>query len=479
MKKFVLVNIPSFEDAYHNLIDFVSVTLPIGITTIAAVLEKLNYEVKIIDGDAEGLSIEEAVSRTVKEAPDFVGSTTMTATMEVTGEFYARLRKKLSSAKFVVGGPHASSIPSQTLSEFKEIDIVVIGEGDQTTPELMSALEGNREITSVRGIAFRKNGNVFETERRPPIKDLEKIPIPAFHLLNFDLYRAYGWNGWISNHRAPLGIIFTARGCIGKCNFCASGSVFGRGIRFFPMERIKTEIDLLVNRYNIRILYIQDDTFTVNRKLVNEICHFLIERGYNRRLEIQVSARVDTLHAPTLRKMREAGIRWICFGVESGNQRILDIMNKNITIKQIRRAFRMAKDAGLYAQGNYMIGHLGETWDTATDTINLALELKQYYASFAITIPFPGSELYQYCLDANIELPSWTNFGSVNTPPIPLNQSLDQAKLMDLRNIAVNRFFKRPFYFLELLCKFNSVAVLKDFLKMYLAVRKERKMKRF
>ena len=126
-----------------------------------------------------------------------------------------------------------------------------------------------------------------------------------------------------------------------------------------------------------------------------------------------------------------------------------------------------------------MIGHLGETWDTAMDTINLALELKQYYASFAIAIPFPGSELYQYCLDTNIELPSWTNFGSVNTPPIPLNQSLDQAKLMQLRNIAVNRFFKRPMYFISMLWKFKMVTVVRDFLKMYFAMRKEKREGRF
>ena len=213
--------------------------------------------------------------------------------------------------------------------------------------------------------------------------------------------------------------------------------------------------------------------------MVSQICDYLIEKGYDRRLEVMVSSRVDSIHLPTLKKMRRAGIRWICFGVESGNQIVLDRMQKNITIKQIKEAYWKANAADLFIAGNFMIGHLGETWETAMDTINLACELRQDYASFAIAIPFPGTELYQHCLDNDIDLPSWNGFGSVNSPPIPLNKNLDQASLLSLREIALNRFFKRPLYFLGILIKFNTIAVLKDFLTMYLAIYKEKKAKRF
>ncbi|MCX5910066.1 MAG: radical SAM protein, partial [Deltaproteobacteria bacterium] len=206
---------------------------------------------------------------------------------------------------------------------------------------------------------------------------------------------------------------------------------------------------------------------------------FLIARGYNRRLEIMVSARVDTTHAPTLRRMREAGIRWICFGVESGNQQILDRMGKQIKIEQIRRAYAMARAAGLFVAGNFMIGHLGETWDTAMDTINLAYELDQDYASFAIAIPFPGTGLYDYCLANGIKLPSWGGFGSVNSPPIPLNPVLGVEDLMKLRAIAVQRFFARPPYFFRLLRRFRVVPVVADFARMFLAFMQERRARRF
>ncbi len=479
MKKFILVNIPSAEDAYHNFSDFVAIPLPIGILTIASVLEKIGYDVKILDADAENLSAEQTLDRIVQETPDYVGSTTMTAPMNITGNFYSQLKKRLPGVMVIVGGVHVSAVPELTLKQFAEIDICVIGEGDETIEELMPALEKNSELESIKGIAFRKNDLVIVTVRRPPVKNLEKTLIPAYHLIKFELYRSYGWNKWVNGYRAPLGVVFTGRGCIGKCNFCAAHSVFGRGIRFFPIDRIKSEIDLFVNTYKIRVLYFQDDTFTVNRKLVHQICDYLIEKKYNHRLEIMVSSRVDTVHTPTLKKMRQAGIRWICFGVESGNQRILDSISKGITIEQIKNAFHKANDAGLYVAGNYMIGHLGETWETAMDTIQLACKLKQDYASFAIALPFPGSELYEYCLRNDIDLPPWNGFGSVNTPPIPLNTSLGIDDLTRLRSIAVNSFFKRPSYIFRMLKKFNAHAVVTDFLKMYFAIQKEKKAGRF
>jgi anaerobic magnesium-protoporphyrin IX monomethyl ester cyclase len=478
MKKFILVVVPSMENAYHNLKDFVAISVPIGITTIAAILETKNYEVKIIDADAENLTFEETLNRTVSERPDYVGSTTMTATMDITHRFYSRLKEHLPEVIIIVGGPHASALPGETLEEIKSIDIIVKGEGDDTIVELIDAIENKQDLSPIKGIAFRKNGRIVETPDRELIENLGRLPVPAYHLLKYNLYRSYGWNNWVNGHRKPLGVIFAGRGCYGKCNFCATKVMFGERMRFFPLERIKSEIDLLVNKYKIRVLYFQDDTFTANRRMVNEICGYLIQNGYNKNLEIMVSSRTDTIHLPTLRIMRKAGIRWICFGVESGNQKILDIMHKKTTLDQIRRAFKAANKAGLFVAGNYMIGHLGETYETAMDTINLACELRQDYVSFAVAIPLPSTELYRHCIDKKIKIPCWNDFGSVNTPPIPLNESLNAEQLIELRRIAVNRFFKRPGYLLRMLWRFNPSSVIKDFTKMYFALKKEAAEKR-
>ena len=478
MKKLVLVVVPTMENAYHGLQDFVAINPPVGLASIAAVAERAGYEVSIIDGDAEQLTLDRTVERVIETRPDCVGSTIMTATMDITRIFYEKLKKKLPDVTVIAGGPHVSALPEQTLKEVPEIDINVIGEGDETIVDILAAVRGDRSLEDIAGIAYRYNGQVVRTNPRLPIKDLSILPMPAFPLFNHKLYRSYGWNNWVSGYRKPLGVIFTGRGCLGECNFCAAQTVFGHGIRYFSLKQIKDQLDYLVNNWGIRVLYFQDDTFTANRKIVNEICDYIIDKGYNERLEIMVSSRVDTLHLPTLKKMRQASVRWICFGVESGNQEILNRMHKRITIEQIKNAYRMARQAGLFIAGNFMIGHIGETRETAMDTIRLASELDQEYASFAIAIPLPGTGLYDHCLDNNIPLPAWNDFGSVNTPPIALNESLSAEELVKLRDIAVNRFFKRPVYFLKLLIRMRAFNVIRDFVKMYFAVRAEKAAKR-
>jgi len=471
--------VPTVENAYHRFKDFVACSIPIGLISIAAVLEKEGYLVELIDADAQRLSLEEAVELTVKAKPDYLGATTMTATMDITKNLLADVKKKLPGVTVIVGGPHVSALPERTLEESEAIDIVVKGEGEDTIVDLMKAIDRDQDLSSVAGIAFRKNAKILETQNRGLIKDLGKLPLPAYHLLKYNLYRSYGWNKWVDGACRPLGVVFTGRGCYGKCNFCATKVIFGHRIRYFPIQRIQDEIDLLVNRYQIRILYFQDDTFTANRAMVDKICNFIIQKGYHKKLQIMVSSRVETIHVPTLQKMRKAGIRWICFGVESGNQYILDRMKKNTTVAQIKDAFKKSREAGLFIAGNYMIGHLGETGETAMDTIRLACDLDQDYASFALAIPLPGTELYQYCLEQKIPLPAWNDFGSVNTPPIPLNESLKAEQLVDLRRMATKKFFERPAYLARLLWRFRPLPVIHDFVKMYFAMKEEMKANRY
>lgn len=474
-----MVVIPTMENAYHNLKDFVSIPPPIGLLSIAAVAIRNGYEVTIIDGDAEGLSTEQIISKIVEINPAIVGATIMTATIEIAKMFFTLVKNSLPDACVIVGGPHSSALPEKTLVDLPAVDIVVVGEGDYTIIDILQALEKNDNLLNIAGIAFRHNNEIIRTIPRIPLQDLSALPTPAFHLLKKHLYRPYGWSRWPSGIDGPLGVIFTTRGCIGKCNFCASKTVFGDGPRNFSMQQVIEQLEFLVHEWNIRILYIQDDTFTLNSKRVEELCDYIISKGYNKRLEIQVSSRVNTINPAMLKKMREAGVRWIFFGIESGNQEILNKMDKNITLKSIREAIRIAKQAKLFIGGNYIIGSIGETRETAMDTINLACELDQDYASFSTAIPLPGTGLYQHCLDNNIPLPAWNDFGNVNTPPISLNKNMTAADLYELRDCAVSRFFKRPSYFLKLLFRMRAFVVIKDFIKMYLAIRKEKAEKRF
>lgn len=475
-----LVVIPTMENAYHNLQDFVAIQPPIGLLSIAASVESSGRTSVIIDGDAKQFNFEQTVDRIVGLQPDYVGATVMTATMNLTCIFFEMLKKRLPHTPVIVGGPHISALPEQTLIDAPAFDICVIGEGDETVIELLDALDKGVDLGGVAGITYRGlDGTIHRTESRCPIKNLSVLPLPAYHLIESSLYRSYGWQGWINGNRHPFGVIFTGRGCVGKCNFCAAHTVFGRGVRYFSLDQIKAQIIFLVEEWHIRILHFLDDTFTANRKMVEEICDFIIEKGFHRRLEIMVSSRVDTVYPPTLKKMREAGVRWICFGVESGNDEMLKRMHKNITVEQVRRAFKLAREADLFIVGNFMVGHIGETDASARDTLRLSCELDYEYSSLAIAIPLPGTELYDYCLEQKIPLPEWNDFGNVNTPPIPLNKNLGVEELLKLREESVNAFFKRPIYLLRLLWRLSAFRVLRDFAKMYLALRREKANKRF
>lgn len=476
---FVLTVVPTMDNAYHTMKDFTAIFVPVGLTSIAAVLERQGYAVSIVDADAENLTLEQTIERIVKENPSYVGSTCMTATMDITNKFYARLKEKLPHVKIIVGGPHVSALPKRTLEDSNEIDIVVKGEGEETIIELLDAMEQGRDISAVKGLAFREGNKIIETGDRELIQDLGKLPMPAYHLVKYEHYRAYMWSHWVSGYRKPVGAIFTHRGCFGKCNFCASQVMWGRKIRCFPIQRIKDELDLLVNTYKIKVLYFQDDTFTANNKLVNEVCDYIIEKGYHKQLEINACSRADTAHLPTLKKMRQAGVRWLFIGVESGNQRILDAIHKDITIQQIKDAFEKANAAGLFVSGTYMIGNLGDTRETVMDTINLACEMKQDYAAFSIAVPVPGSDIYDHCIDKGATFPTWNDFGLINSEPIPLNDALGPEALKELRTLAVNRFFKRYSYLIRMLMRFRNVAVVKDFITMYHAVKKAKDTKKY
>jgi len=476
--RMILVVVPTMENAYHNLKHFVSVSPPIGLTSIAATALRAGCDVSIIDGDAENLTMEQLVTRVVDKNPLFVGATIMTATMDITRDFFTLLKKKIPETVMIAGGPHVSALPEQTMEDIPALDIGVIGEGDLTIVDIVNAYKNQLPLRDVDGIVYKKNDKIIITRSRPPIANLGCLPVPANHLLKKHLYRSYLWSRWVSGRNGPIGVIFTARGCIGRCNFCASHTVFGPKVRYFDMQQVYDQLEFFINEWNVRILYLQDDTFNLNRKRVNELCYYIIEKGYNQRLEIQISSRANTAHLPTLKKMRTAGVRWVFFGIESGNQQILDQMDKNIHLDQIRSAVANARKAGMFVGGNYIIGCLGETRETAKDTIKLACELEQDYASFATAIPLPGTGLYQYCLEKNIALPAWNDFGSVNTPPIALNSTLTAEELCQLRDMAVNRFFIRPGYLIKILIRLKTFIVLKDFVTMFFALRKEKKEKR-
>ena len=477
MSKVVLVCAPSMEKAYHGLQSFVAVIPPTSLLTIASCLERAGHEVMLLDGDGLSLDFENTLSKALSYKPDYVGLTSMTATMDIAMCFCERIKEANHAITTILGGIHATALPVKTIEDYPCVDYVVKGEGEYTVVKLLDILASGGSCDSLEGMTFRKGSRIIDNPQPKPIYNLDDLPLPAYHLLNYSRYRSYGWNGWETGVRAPVGVIYTARGCYRNCSFCSSKVVSGRGIRCFSVKRVMEELDVLVRRYKIKILYIQDDTFAVNKKRAMEICEEILRRGYT--LEIMIAARCDEVDSELYKKLREAGVTWCCYGVESGNQEILNSIGKGITLDNVYNAFEAANRAGFHIGGNFMLGFPDETWDTAMDTIHLAVkELKMDYASFAICVPYPGTDIYYNAIARGIKMPEWTNFGLVNTPPIALSE-LTVGQLYALRRIATIRFFSRPQYVGRILRKFKKNIVMRDFVNTGAAIIKEIAAKRF
>ena len=447
MPKIVFVNPPSMDSAYAELRKFALAVPPIGMAYIAAYLEAKNVSVEIVDCDALKLDIPKAVELIKSKAPDYVGFMAMTATMDIAGEMFSHIKKSLPDTILILGGVHGTALPEQTLEEFPEIDFIVMGEGEYTTYELIFKHENDKksfeELRSIKGISFKYDNQIYVNERRAVIDDLDSLPFPARHLLPMDAYNGPGWFRWLKGYAKPFVSVFTSRGCPFNCNFCASHIMCGRKVRYRSVDNVMAEIDHLKEIYDIKVLHFQDDTFTLKRERAIKICKALASRDY--KLRIMCSTRVDQVDEELLGHMKKAGVEWIFYGVESGNNEILKRCSKNITIRQIEHAYKMTKEAGIKTHAGFILGHIGETHQTALDTIKFLRKLDPDYAGIATLIPFPGSAAWDYCRENNVELPDkWGDFGMVNSVPIAINKDLGSRDLLKFRDKAVLSYYANP-----------------------------------
>ncbi len=445
-KKIIFINPPTMDSAYRELRRFAFIVAPMGMAYIASYLESKNITVDIIDCDALGLDIAATTQILKKEKPKYVGLMAMTATMEIAKEMIQEVRRYIPETVIILGGVHGTALPKRTLEEIPQLDVVVMGEGEHTTYELIKTMASDaklEELLKVKGICFRYDGKIYENQRRPYISDLDSLPFPARHLLPMDVYEGSGWFRWILGFVKPFTSIFTSRGCPFNCNFCAAHIMCGRKVRYRSVDQVMEEIDYLKETYNIKILTFQDDTFTLNKERAIIICRELIKRDY--KLFMTCGTRVDLVDEELLGYMKKAGFEWIFFGVESGNQEILKRCNKNTSLDQIKRAFYLTNKAGIGTHAGMILGHIGETKETAMETIRFLLELMPDYAALPTMIPFPGSKAWDYCLENDIPLPQkWNDFGMVNSIPIAVNPGLNSKTLLKLRDKAILQYYANP-----------------------------------
>ncbi|UCG84521.1 MAG: cobalamin-dependent protein [Dehalococcoidia bacterium] len=373
--------------------------LPMGISYIAGILEHYGHEVQILDLLVSRYSREKIVRKIEEYQPDIVGVTSVTMNYPIASEILKHCKSVDKDITTVIGGPHVTFSAVETLNEAPWIDIVVRGEGEQTILDIL----GGVKPADTKGIAYRSDGEIVITDGRSLIENLDEIPLPAKHLFPLSRYVA------LDVHAS----VVAGRGCPFNCIFCVGSKMGGRRARYRNPRLVVDEIEQALT-YGFKEVNFEDDLLTLNHKHVYAVCDEIIQRGL--KFNWSVFARVDTVNLELLRRMREAGCNWMLYGVESGNQQILNTVRKKVTLDQIREGVRLGKEAGINIMASFIIGLPGETVETMKETIEFALELETTWG-FNVLSPFPGTEVREKADEYGIRIltDDWTQYDA-NTP---------------------------------------------------------------
>ncbi len=434
---------------------------PLGIGYLGAYLKRGGHEVKLIDSLIEDYTYEVLKEKIKEFEPHIVGISVLTATV-YKGYSLAQLVKEIdSNIKTVIGGPHVTFLPEETLRECPYLDFVVIGEGEETLLELTNELSKSEpQLENVKGIAWRRsNGEIVTNPPRPLIEDLDSIPFPAYELLPMDKYRI--------GKKLRIGTMITSRGCPFGCIFCSSSELFGKRWRGRSPENVVDEMELLVKKYGINDIEMLDDTFTLNRPRAIKIAELIKKRHLNH-ISWSCSSRVDTFDVNLATALREAGCYRVYMGIESGSQKSLDTINKGITVEKAKSAVNIARTAGLEVIGSFIIGIPGETKKDIIETIKLARKLRIAYAQFTILTPYPGTSIFDYATKHNLLITKdWSNYGIVDSVmKVPNFTSKELTKYVRKAYIS---FYLNPHFWWEQIIHGRIdfiVRVVKGFLKV-------------
>ena len=435
--KISLVNPPPLKGVYRH-----QLYLSIGLAYLAAVLEKNGHEVTVIDCPASEIDLIQLKIKLSSAEPKLIGITSMTPTIQSAIQSAYAAKETCPDALVVLGGPHATFMDEQVLSEEKSIDIVVRGEGEQTLLDLTQNVSNHKKLNKIEGITYRNNGNIVRTSNRAYIQNLDELPRPAYKYFPLEKYRLYG--------RRILPII-TSRGCPSQCSFCTTSRIFGKGFRARSPKNVVDELEWLRDVHGADAFSFYDDTFTLDKKRALKIC----EEIKNREIGIpwDCQTRVSTVSKEMLAKMREANCQQVFFGVESGCQKILDAVNKGTTVEQNKAAIKLAKKAGLFVAVSVMVGYPGETWDMLEQTIDLLRKAEPDDAYICVATPYPGTELRNLIENMGWNISNdWKRYDT--TAPVFDNPNLSAEDVTKIRSSFYDSFYS-PKYVLRHMFKRN------------------------
>lgn len=432
--KIALVNPPLIKGFFRH-----QLYLPIGLAYLAAALEGSGHEVNVIDCQALEIDHEKLRAKLASLEPIVVGITSIAPLIRSALLSALVAKEACPNATVVLGGPHATFMDEQILSEEGAVDIIVRGEGEQTLLELAQKLPDSKSLRMVNGITFRSNNQIVRTPSRPFIQNLDELPKPAYRYFPLERYRLFG--------RAILPVV-TSRGCPFQCSFCVATRMFGKAYRSRSPKNVVDELEWLRDAYRAEAFTFYDDTLTFDKKRIYEICDEIRNRKIG--LPWDCQTRVDQVSREILAKMREANCQQIFFGVESGCQQVLDAVNKKTSIEQNEKAIKLAKDAGLFVTISVIIGYPGETRSTLKQTLEFIRRVKPDDAYLCVATPFPGTELRMLVEKKGWKMSSdWNLYDTIT--PVFENPDLPSEEIRKIRREFYDSFYSPLYVFRQLL----------------------------
>lgn len=392
--KILLLSLPGLGENDGTL-------FPLGIGYLTASL-KQHHDVKAYHYNSMSLAVREVRQRLGEHKPHLVGLTCSTFNRAFVKTMIGVIKSFDRNIMLIVGGVHASFCYDQVLKQYGA-DFVVIGEGERTIVELCDAIEKNKPLNTVKGIAFKRNGDVSLNPPREIIFNLDDLPMPDYSYARPFI------------EQSGMGYVITSRGCPVRCTFCSTSSFWGQKVRMSSVSRVVDEMEMLISQFKVKKIFFHDDCFNLGITRVKEICAEIVNRGI--KIEWGCSCRVTPVSEEMIATMVAAGCRHICWGIESGSEEMLKKINKKITLSQIRNAYELSqKFSDVMSTGAFtMVGNPGETEDTIRDTVNFLNTIPiTDIPSTAVLYILPGTLVYESLKrDGHIADADWCRYDTV------------------------------------------------------------------
>lgn len=461
--KVLLINPPYMN--FEGMKESGGHAVPLNLAYLAGYLrQKVDCQIKILDTEVLCLDYKEIKEAIKKEQPDIAGFTCPSPTVNHVFRICRMIKEELGpNVITIVGGPHPTILPQETLKN-SYVDFAIISEGEVTFSELVKAIQDKKtDFKNIKGLCYKQDGRILNSPPREFVSNLDDIPFPARDLFDLKLYYSAPTKKLTSEQCSPL---LTSRGCAFDCIHCASKSIWHRKLRYRSAENIIAEIEECINKFNVKEFNILDDNFTLEKNRALEICQKIIDK--NLPIDWICFSRANNLDEELVSLMSQAGCQKISLGLESGSQEILNLMRKQTTVEQGRKAVKVIRKYGLQVHASFMLGNIGETKRTIRKTIEFAKSLDLDNATFFITCPMPGTDLYYYAKDNGFipDVMPWEAFAPLtNAIPMPVQKNLNQNDLIYWQKRAFREFYLRPKYIIRKLKQINSWDVIKTFME--------------